>query len=97
VKNGFTGVASILHNTEWKDSVVSFKDLPAVAEGQSYELVIVDASGATSSVVANLGTGGEKGVMSVMIANTLAKPGSTLAIVATGPAGREVMLSAKFG
>ncbi len=83
VKAGFTGVASVLHNAEWKDAVVSYKDLPVVSEGVTYALVLLGADGKPTQRLADLGSGGSKGVTSVMIASGVARPGSTLAIVTT--------------
>jgi hypothetical protein len=102
VKDGFTGVASILHNAEWKDAVVSCKDLPAAAPGVTYELVVLGTDGKPAQRIANLGSGGTKGVTSVMVASTVAQPGTTLAIITTPTAtstekAHEVMLSIRLG
>ncbi len=88
----FAGLASLLHNSDWDDAVLSSKDLPELVDGGVYRVVVLDASGNQMERLAEIGKGGEKGIHSIKLSKTAVRPGTTLAIVATSQGVSEVVL-----
>lgn len=88
----FAGFASLLHNQDWDDAILSCKDFPQAAPGTTYRVVILDAQGNELEHLADLGEGGIKGIHSIKLPNVKVKPGVTLAIVTGTKAQHQLLL-----
>lgn len=81
VSTDFAGQASIRTNPDWTTATVNVQNLPELANGESYRLVIIDDSQRVMTELAEFGPG-KKSRTTSSVANSQLKAGTRLAIIA---------------
>lgn len=81
VSADFAGQASIRTNPDWSTATVNVQNLPELATGESYRLVIVDDSDKVMTELAEFGAG-KKSRTTASVSNSQLRAGTRLAIIA---------------